>query len=108
MRTLAFLMFLGTALAGCAPHRWEHGSLGFDDAARDLRACAFYSHAESRRIEYYDPWFFRPNYARTRDGRLVAIAPDPLAYRHEQFMRDMQLESFCMRNKGYRLVPVPE
>ncbi|MFN0044436.1 MAG: hypothetical protein ACKVSF_14630 [Alphaproteobacteria bacterium] len=108
MRTLAFLLFMGMALAGCASGRWEHESLGFEDGMSDLRECTVHAYAESRRIEYYDPWFFRPIYARTRDGRLVAIAPDPLAYHHEKFMREVQLKSSCMRTKGYRLVPVPE
>ena len=90
------------------PQRWENPSLTPQDWSRDQRECSFLAYNESRRIYYYDPFFFRPRYVRTRDGHLVAVAPDPFAYQHEQFVREMQLNDFCMRTRGYRLVPVPE
>lgn len=108
MRALLLSVVLAALLGGCMPHRWENAALPPEDWSRDQRECSFLAYNESRRIYYYDPFFFRPRYARTRDGRLVAVAPDPFAYQHEQFVREMQLNDFCMRTRGYRLVPVPE
>jgi hypothetical protein len=110
MKTLALLCLASVSafLGGCVPQRWENPSLSPQDWSRDQRECSFLAYNESRRIYYYDPFFFRPRYVRTRDGRLIAVAPDPFAYQHEQFVREMQLNDFCMRTRGYRLVPVPE
>ena len=108
MRALLLSIILAALLGGCVPQRWENPSLTPQDWSRDQRECSFLAYNESRRIYYYDPFFFRPRYVRTRDGHLVAVAPDPFAYQHEQFVREMQLNDFCMRTRGYRLVPVPE
>lgn len=108
MRALLLSIVLTALLGGCVPHRWENATLAPEDWSRDQRECSLLAYNESRRIYYYDPFFFRPRYVRLRDGRWAAVGPDPFGYQHEQFVREMQLNDFCMRTRGYRLVPVPD
>jgi hypothetical protein len=103
----ALTAFLLIVLGACTPMRWEHPSFGTAQATPDLNDCARSARYEAMRFAWSDPFWGAPSYYRGRDGRLYV---DPFArtrYRDPWFYED-QLRDYCMRSKGYRLVPVPE
>lgn len=104
MRGLAALTVLA-AVAACTPMRWEHPQYGAAGTETDLTDCSRSARAEAWRQSFmYGGW--GPTYYRGRDGRVYR---DPFAMRHRSSTFDeWQLRDYCMRNKGYQLVPVPE
>jgi hypothetical protein len=94
------------ALAGCTPMRWEHLQYGLAAAETDLTDCSRAARQEAWRNSFmFGAWDY-PSYFRGRDGRLYRDQ-FPMRRRDSTF-DEWQLRDYCMRNKGYRLVPVPE
>jgi hypothetical protein len=50
-----------------------------------------------------------PSYLRGRDGRLYRADPWSRGSAfNDTWFEEMRLRDFCLRNKGFRLVPVPQ
>src|SRR5262249_11999398 len=107
MRILAVLLTVA-ALGACTPMRWEHPQYGLAGAQEDLATCNQSARAEawqyqsSVRAQMWEP----ARYYRNSSGRFVY---DPWSNyrRYDPWMDESRLANFCMRNKGYQLVPVP-
>lgn len=101
------IVILGLALAGCTPMRWDHSSLGPEAANADYAACQRAALFEARELAWRQSFMSFPRYVRGRDGRLYrAEEPFGAFGRGDSLMYEQQLTNFCMRNKGYQLVPV--
>jgi hypothetical protein len=86
--------------------RWEHPQYGMAGTQTDLQECGQSARAEAWRSSFaYSP-FDHPHYYRGRNGRRY-YDPFPM-HRHSSTFDEFQLRDYCMRNKGYKLVPVPE
>lgn len=106
MKSRSAVLVVLTALAGCTPMRWEHPQSGLDATESDLTDCSRSARQEAWRSSFmYSTWDY-PSYYRGRDGRRYRD-PFPMRRRNSTF-DEWQLRDYCMRNKGYRLVPVPE
>jgi hypothetical protein len=93
------------AAAACTPLRWEHPQLGLANVETDQQECDSLAWRESLRFGYgFHMWEY-PRYYRGRDGRLYMRAFN--LYRRDPFFEEMRLRDYCMRSKGYRMVPVP-
>lgn len=99
------------AFGACTPMRWEHPQLGAatDDEVRD---CSVKARQQAWRNSFmYQPWgypFPYRSYAyRDRHGHLRYAEPVFPHYRDTTF-DEWNLRDYCMRSKGYQLVPVPE
>jgi hypothetical protein len=93
-------------LAGaCTPMRWEHPQLGLASAEADAQECDHLARRESWRSPYGLGLWDSPSAYRGPDGRFRAH-PYPL-YRRDPWFEELRLRDYCMRAKGYRLVPAP-
>lgn len=85
---------------------WEHPQLGVAQVSEDSDECARLAHQEAWRLAYSDPFAMMPRWVRGRDGRLYY---DPFPrQRYDPYFQESQLQGYCMRSRGYRLVPVPQ
>lgn len=109
MRRLA-LSAAFAALSACTPMQWENSTLGMANFDQDADQCAESAWRESWRSGYFDPFWSRPRFARTPSGRLVPLYDryDDWGWDNQRFMNESYLRDFCMRSKGYRLVPKPQ
>lgn len=103
------LAFVGAlALAACGPPmRWEHPRLAGADAQAEFSDCSRQAWAEARHRAWMNRWT-RPSYVRGRDGRVYAVDPWHRSAFDDSWFEEMRLRDFCLRNKGFRLVPVPQ
>lgn len=89
-------------LGACTPMQLTHPQFGAARSTEDQVDCN-----RAARIEAFNRqpfWGGPPRFYRGRDGRLHQ---DPWAFSHnDRFFEEAQLQDFCMRNKGYQLVPV--
>jgi hypothetical protein len=94
------------AAAGCTPMRWEHLSLSGADALKESGECRQAAWSEAQRQSFYGGFgAFPSRWVRGRDGRMY-LADPWTSHRHANaFFLESQLYDFCMRNKGFRLVP---
>jgi hypothetical protein len=97
-------LFAAAALAACTQMRWEHPSFGSAQTEADLGECSKSAWIEAQQRAFYAGGF-GPRYYRGRDGRLYN---DPFWFsrQNDTFFEESRLRDFCMRNKGYMLVPV--
>ncbi len=87
--------------------QWEHPQFGMAGTQTDLQECGQSARAEAWRSSLaYSAWDYPRTY-RGRDGRIYRD-PFPMFSRRDSTFDEWQLRDYCMRNKGYRLVPVPE
>jgi hypothetical protein len=95
-------------LAACTPMRYERAGATEAERAADKRECRDLAYAEALRTPYYFslasrlyPW--GPAY----DLRVSRFAyfDDPSYWR---WQHERDLADFCMRSRGWRLVPVAE
>jgi hypothetical protein len=109
MMRLSPLLLLAVMLGACTPMRWEHPQYGLAGAQEDYTSCSQSARAESWRYQSsVRAQMWEPNrYYRTSSGRFVY---DPWSNyrRYDPYMDEYRLTDYCMRNKGYQLVPVPE
>jgi hypothetical protein len=97
------LVFAAALVGGCTPMRWEHPAFGPDVAGREASECRQMAWAEAQRQAFMFGSFARRSFARDRYGRIQYM---PFSDFHERQMMEMQLNDFCMRSKGFSLVPV--
>ena len=77
--------------------------LGAAQTEADLEDCRRQAWGEAQREAFF---YYRPYPYRTRDGRAYWRYYDPYWYGGgDRLFREIQLRDFCMRNKGYNLVP---
>ena len=95
--------------AGCTPMQWVREDANPEQVRQDEAVCR----QEAWREASWRAWFYRPfgpTIIRDRAGRPFVFSPyspfgDPFG---DRFMDEARLASFCMRAKGYELVPVPK
>jgi hypothetical protein len=96
------LLALVLLLSACTPMHWDHPQLGAAETQADLTGCTQSAHQQAWRYGMADPLGYGPRYARGPDGRVFVDQaprfPDPA-------VQEGQLRDYCMRAKGYRLVP---
>lgn len=98
-----FLLALG--LVACTPVRWEHPLTGTTRTQADLADCGHLAIQESWRSAPTDPLFNVPRVHRLPNGQTV-YDPAP-HFANDAYANTGELRSFCMRAKGYELVPAP-
>ena len=100
MRRHTAAIGLALLLGACtAPMHWEHPELGTSRLADDLTDCSRSAHLEVARYSAAD---YAPRVTRGPDGR-VSVEPAPA--RPDPYAQEAQLRDYCMRAKGYKLVP---
>jgi hypothetical protein len=102
-RAIAFFVL---ALAGCTPMQWVRQDATPAQIEQDLGQCRQEAWREAQwRSFLYRPW--GPTMFVDRFGRrhVLAYSPfgDPFG---DTFMEESRLAHFCMRAKGYELVPI--
>ncbi|HEX6265849.1 MAG TPA: hypothetical protein VFZ81_03015 [Burkholderiales bacterium] len=104
-RVAAFLALLLTA-AGCTPMYWVRQDTGPEQLDRDMELCQRAAWREaSWRASFYRP--LGPTVIHDLHGRRLLVWPyspfsDPFG---DRFFEESRLAHFCMRAKGYELVP---
>lgn len=108
MPTLAvrsLTLLLPIALSACGPPmRWEHPRLSDSDARVEVTDCSRQAWSEAQQRAWMNRWT-SPSYVRGRDGRLYAVDPWRRSGFNDTWFEEMRLRDFCLRNKGFRLVP---
>ena len=104
MRPIFLALLLG--LAGCTPLQWARQDASPAELSQDLAQCRQDAWREAQwRSFMYRP--FGPTYMVDRFGRnhVLFYSPfgDPFG---DSFIEESRLAHFCMRAKGYQLVPV--
>jgi hypothetical protein len=104
MRRTAFLFAF--ALSGCTPMQWVRPGASAEDFNQDIAQCRQDAWREAQwRSFMYRP--FGPVVAFDRFGRrhVLLYSPfgDPFG---DPFIEESRLTHFCMRAKGYALVPI--
>jgi hypothetical protein len=105
VRLLAVLLLLLSA-AGCAPLYWVRADTAPEQLDRDMQHCQQAAWREaSWRASFYRPW--GPSVIHDLHGRRLLVGPyspfsDPFG---DRFFEESRLAHFCMRAKGYELVP---
>jgi len=97
MTVIAFLV------AGCTPMQWQHAVSGMPPSQDDLNYCRQSAYYEAQRQAFLND-FMWPPFAYDRSG---VIRPVPFGSHRNRFFLEQDLFDYCMRAKGYRLVPVP-
>lgn len=94
------------ALAGgCTPMVWEHRSFGTPPTVVESEECRRSAYREAQHHAYFYA-FTRPRFY--RDGRGGPILdPWPSFGADDPFFPEQGLYRFCLRAKGYHLVPAP-
>jgi hypothetical protein len=106
MARVAVLLALLLAAAGCAPLYWVRADTEPEQLERDMAQCRQQAWREaSWRTWLYRP--FGPTVIQDLNGRRFLVWPygpfsDPFG---DRFFEEARLTDFCMRNKGYDLVP---
>ena len=90
-------------LTACTPLQWQHPQYGTSRTEADLQACDHAAIQESNRYAWSEPTFVVPHVVTLPNGqRLVEPAPQ---FASSPAANLSELRSFCMRSKGYELVP---
>ena len=108
--TLArILLCLGlvAATAGCTTSEWQNASQGTPPSEAEIAECKQAAYYEAQRQTFFYGgyglgWPYYPSLRRATRG------PWPRSTINDRFFVERDLFDFCMRAKGYRLVPVPE
>ncbi|MFN4312099.1 MAG: hypothetical protein ACK4FK_16065 [Ferrovibrio sp.] len=117
MRSTRFVLFclvlLSGSLAGCGPPlAWQRPNTSLADADLDSRECAGLARDQAVRESFFGPPYGYYGYPYGS----YAFGPYPSGYRgwrngySESFFwrsqRESELQGFCLRARGYRLLPV--
>jgi hypothetical protein len=94
-------------LAGCTPMEWIKPDVTPEEREQDAIACQQEAWHEAR----WRAWYYRPYpIAPFRDASGRFFFPGPYSYFSDPFgdpfLEEGRLAQFCMRSKGYELVPV--
>jgi len=97
---------LALALGACTPMQWSKQELSAEQLEQDQRTCEEQAYREaSSRYWGIGPAVFQDSFGR----RFNVYPAGPFADQFgNQLMEESRLASFCMRNKGYELVPAPK
>jgi hypothetical protein len=107
MRLRLSLALATLGIAACTPMEWVRPDATPEQIDADSIECQREAWYEARsRYWYYRP--FGPMAFRDANGRPVFAWPygpagDPFG---DPYLEEGRLQQFCMRNKGYELVPV--
>jgi hypothetical protein len=92
-------------LAGCTPMEWVKPDVTAEERDQDAIACQ----QDAWREAQWRGWYYRPfPMAPFRDATGRRFFPGPYYYADpfgDPFLEEGRLAQFCMRNKGYELVP---
>ena len=109
MRRFAAVALLFAA-AACAPMQWTRSDASPEQAEADTKACRDLAWREANRMAwggyYYGgigPLYVDPYGRRIYPWPYYSPFTDPYGYR---FLEEARLADFCMRAKGYELVPL--
>jgi hypothetical protein len=93
-------------LAGCTPMQWVRQDITPAELSQDLAQCRQDAWREAQwRSFMYRP--FGPTHIVDRFGRPHFLSYSPLGGPfNDSFIEESRLAHFCMRAKGYELVPV--
>ena len=94
------------SLGACTPMQWVHPEYGTSRLQADLAACDHAAFEESWRMAWAEPTFAVPHVYLLPNGQRVS-EPGPV-FPNAPYADTGELRNFCMRAKGYELVPVPE
>lgn len=102
MPRLARLLIIAALLGACTPVQWEHARFGGAATADEVQECERAAYFEAQRQAFFSrgPWY--PYYA----GRRFYRDPWGPFGRQNSFFLERDLFDYCMRAKGFRLVPV--
>jgi hypothetical protein len=104
--SLPIVVTVMLAAGACTPMRWEHLSLSGDAAQAESGECRQAAWGEAQRQSFYSGFgAFPSRWVRGRDGRMYLADPWTSQRHANAFFLEAQLYDFCMRNKGFRLVP---
>ncbi|HEX6958928.1 MAG TPA: hypothetical protein VF194_13160 [Ferrovibrio sp.] len=110
MRRLAFIILGLAPLVGCGPAmEWTKPNMSLAELQADRAECASLARDQAFRDSFYSQPFFVP-WSRYGDPwwpRSYYGGPfgDPMMYRAQ---RENELQSFCLRSRGYHLAPVQQ
>jgi hypothetical protein len=106
----AVVLLISSLVSGCAvtqPRQWDKPGADREMARQDLRDCrrAATNAAWRSQHDYSIPRYTLPTGVYSNNPGRV----DPYYVRREpeRFTNEARLTSFCMRNRGYELNPVP-
>jgi len=105
VRILVVLFGLA-ALSACTPMRWDHPFIDPAARAHDSAHCRQSAYLEAQQELFFSQWWHRPVAVRGRDGRIYYVRDPYSWHHHDSFFQEQRLFEFCMRAKGYRLVPI--
>lgn len=106
MRSLVVCVLLAAGLGACTPLEWQHPAFGTAHLQADLAQCDHIAMQEAWRYGWNQPPFSVPHVYTLPSGQRV-VDPHP-TYVGNPYANTGELRNFCMRSKGYELVPVPE
>lgn len=112
-KRLFSLVMLGSAglLSACGPPMaWQKPGVTLAEAQADSRDCANLARDQAFRESFFGGPYYGGYYGRW-PSRLGPY-PSPYGhYRHDPFMyrqqRESELQTFCLRSRGYHLAPIP-
>jgi hypothetical protein len=97
---------LGGLLGACAPVQWQHASLGMAPSEAEVGECNRSAYLEAERQAFF--YGFGYGFARPRYAGRPYYAPWPRYSYGDRFLLERDLFDYCMRAKGYELVPVQQ
>ncbi len=86
--------------------RLEHPQFGTSRLNEDASECDHVARQEAFRATAFSS--LQPRFVRGRDGRLYSVRPSFHELEMERWHAERNLSDFCLRSRGYRLVPVPQ
>ena len=101
------IFLLPLFLAACQTSHWERAETGAEVITADMNDCQI----QARREAYFQSWRASPFFFAPSPYRRGGVAEAQWRWQYEQriendrYFREQQLARFCMRNKGYQLVP---
>jgi hypothetical protein len=102
----ALLASIVLLIAGCTPMQWVRQDASPEQLGQDLAQCRQEAWREAQwRAFLYRP--LGPTYVVDRFGRTHVLSYSAFGGPfHDTFVEESRLTHFCMRAKGYDLVPV--
>jgi hypothetical protein len=92
---------VGVAACGCTPVQWQHTALGVSPSEAELEQCNQAAFQEAQRQAFFNDFAWPRRFGRHWHR------PWPYSSTSDRFFLERDLFDFCMRAKGYRLVPAP-
>jgi len=103
MRVALTCVLAAAMLAACTPMQWQHPAYGTSRTEADLATCDHAAIQESNRYISSQPTIAFPHVYTLPNGQRVVDPAPQFAY--TPYADISELRSFCMRSKGYELVP---